>query len=128
MALGGNQSAAKLVGINAARTRFIAFAAVGAVTGSAAVVYLGQLGAAGPTVGSGLELQVIAAAVIGGTSPMGGRGAILAPIIGALLIGMIYSALAFLAIPGTLQDLVFGAVILLAIAIDVPRRQLLKEA
>jgi ABC-type sugar transport system ATPase subunit/ribose/xylose/arabinose/galactoside ABC-type transport system permease subunit len=128
MALGGNQSAAKLVGINAARTRFIAFAAVGAVTGFAAVVYLGQLGAAGPTVGSGLELQVIAAAVIGGTSPMGGRGAILAPIIGALLIGMIYSALAFLAIPGTLQDLVFGAVILLAIAIDVPRRRLLKEA
>ncbi|HET6507967.1 MAG TPA: ATP-binding cassette domain-containing protein [Baekduia sp.] len=127
VALGDNAAAARLAGIRTGRTRFLAFLGVGAATGLAAVIYLGQAGAAQPSVATGLELQIIAAAVVGGTSPMGGRGSNVSPFVGALLIGLIYSGLALLAVPGTLQDLVFGAVILIAISVDVVRRHIVER-
>jgi ribose/xylose/arabinose/galactoside ABC-type transport system permease subunit len=77
--------------------------------------------------GAGLELQVVAAVVIGGTSISGGRGSTLAALTGAVLIGVILNGLILLGVPGIWQDAVLGALILLAVATDVLRRRLLGD-
>jgi ABC-type xylose transport system permease subunit len=73
---------------------------------------------------TGIELSIIAAVVVGGTSVMGGQGSTLGAIVGAVVIGVILNGMALLAVPGTFQDAVLGAAILLAISMDVVRRKL----
>jgi ribose/xylose/arabinose/galactoside ABC-type transport system permease subunit len=106
--------------------RFRGFVLVGICVGIAAMVYVGQIGQVQATAATGFELQPIAAAVVGGTSIAGGRGSNLAPIVGALLIGVILNALTLLSVLGTYVDLVMGGLILAAILTDVLRRRLMR--
>lgn len=125
---GGNESAARYAGLRVERTKFLAFVLVGLCTGFAATIFLGQIGQIQATAATGFELQVIAAVVIGGTSITGGKGSNAAPLIGAVLIGVILNAMTLLSVPGTLIDLVNGALILLAISTDALRRRLLRSS
>jgi ribose/xylose/arabinose/galactoside ABC-type transport system permease subunit len=127
LAVGGNGEAARIAGLRVNWVRFRGFLLVGVCVGLAAMVYVGQIGQVQATAATGFELQPIAAAVIGGTSIAGGRGSNLAPLIGAVLIGVILNALTLLSVPGTYVDLVMGGLILVAILTDVLRRRLLKE-
>lgn len=125
LAVGGNRPAARLAGLPVDRTRFWSFVLVGLFVGIAAMIYVGRTGSVQTNAGSGLELQVIAAVVIGGTSIAGGRGSTLAALIGAVLIGVILNGMILVGVPGVWQDAVLGALILLAVTVDVIRRRLL---
>jgi ribose/xylose/arabinose/galactoside ABC-type transport system permease subunit len=124
-AVGGNRRASRLAGLPIDRVRFLAFVLVGVFVGIASIIYLGRAGSVQTNTGTGLELQVVAAVVIGGTSISGGRGSTLAALTGAVLIGVILNGLILLGVPGIWQDAVLGALILLAVATDVLRRRLL---
>ncbi|MGI8781639.1 MAG: ABC transporter permease [Solirubrobacteraceae bacterium] len=124
LAVGGNAEAARIAGLRVDWIRFRGFLLVGVCVGLAAVVYVGQIGQVQATAATGFELQPIAAAVVGGTSIAGGRGSNLAPIVGAVLIGVILNVLTLLSVTGTYADLVMGALILVAISTDVLRRRL----
>jgi ribose/xylose/arabinose/galactoside ABC-type transport system permease subunit len=89
------------------------------------MVFIGRTGGVQTNAGSGLELQVIAAVVIGGTSIAGGRGSTLAALTGAVLIGTILNGMILIGVPGIWQSGVLGALILLAITGDVLRRRVL---
>jgi ribose/xylose/arabinose/galactoside ABC-type transport system permease subunit len=127
LAVGGNRSAARLAGIPVDRVRFLAFVLVGVAVGIASVIYIGRAGSVQTNTGTGLELRVIAAVVIGGTSIAGGRGSPLAALTGAVLIGVILNGLVLLDVPGVWQEAVLGSLILLAVATDVLRRRLIGE-
>ncbi|QYJ14952.1 Ribose import permease protein RbsC [Rubrobacter xylanophilus DSM 9941] len=127
LAVGGNRSAARLAGIPVDRVRFWAFVLVGVAVGIASVIYIGRAGSVQTNTGTGLELRVIAAVVVGGTSIAGGRGSPLAALTGAVLIGVILNGLVLLDVPGVWQDAVLGSLILLAVATDVLRRRLIGE-
>jgi ribose/xylose/arabinose/galactoside ABC-type transport system permease subunit len=126
-AVGGNRRAARFAGLPIDRTRFLAFVLVGVFVGIASVIYLGRAGSVQTNTGTGLELQVVAAVVIGGTSISGGRGSSLAALTGAVLIGVILNGLILLGVPGIWQQAVLGALILLAVATDVVRRRLVED-
>jgi ribose/xylose/arabinose/galactoside ABC-type transport system permease subunit len=123
LAVGGNRRAARLAGLPIDRTRFSTFVLVGIFTGIAAMVLLGRVGTVQSNTGQGLELQVVAAIVVGGTSIAGGRGSSLAAVTGAVLIGVILNGMVLMGVPGIWQDLVLGALILLAITTDAVRRR-----
>jgi ribose/xylose/arabinose/galactoside ABC-type transport system permease subunit len=126
-AVGGNRRASRMAGLPIERVRFLAFVLVGVFVGIAAVIYLGRAGSVQTNTGTGLELQVVAAVVIGGTSISGGRGSTLAALTGAVLIGVILNGLILLGVPSIWQDAVLGSLILLAVATDVLRRRLLGD-
>lgn len=125
LAVGGNEKAARYAGLRVEWVRFRTFVAAGVCTGFAGAIYLGQIGQIQATAATGFELQVIAAVVVGGTSIAGGRGSTLAPLVGAVLIGVILNALTLLSVPPSFIDLFVGALILLAISADALRRRLL---
>jgi ribose/xylose/arabinose/galactoside ABC-type transport system permease subunit len=118
LAVGGNPRAARIVGLPIHQVRLGTFILSGLSCGLAAAVLLGQIGQLQATAATGLELKVIAAVVLGGTSITGGRGSNLAPVIGALLVGVILNALTLNRISGTYELLVLGALILAAISVD----------
>lgn len=124
-AVGGNRRAARLAGLPIDRTRFLAFVMVGVFVGVAATIYMGRAGAVQTTAGTGLELQVIAAVVVGGTSIAGGRGSALAALVGAVLIGVFLNGILLLGVPGVWQSLVLGALILIAVSVDAVRRRVM---
>ncbi|MBV6760250.1 ABC transporter permease [Rhodococcus opacus] len=126
-AVGGNTDAARFLGLPVDRVRFIAFAVGGLCVGIGSLVYLGQLGAVQPAAGTGLELQVIAAVVVGGTSISGGRGSVLAAVIGAILMGTILNGANLLGLQERWQSVFIGAVILLAIGAEFARRRVLER-
>ena len=126
-AVGGNRRAARFAGLPIDRVRFFAFVLVGVFVGIASVIYMGRAGSVQTNTGTGLELQVVAAVVIGGTSISGGRGSSLAALTGAVLIGVILNGLVLLGVPGIWQDAVLGGLILLAITTDVLRRRLVGD-
>jgi ribose/xylose/arabinose/galactoside ABC-type transport system permease subunit len=125
-AVGGNEGAARYAGLRVRWIRFRAFVAVGICTGLAGAIYLGQIGQIQATAATGFELQAIAAVVVGGTSITGGRGSTVAPLVGAVLIGVILNALTLLSVPPAFTDLFVGALILLAISTDALTRRLLR--
>ena len=118
-AVGGNAEAARLAGVNVRGVTIFVYAAIGLLVGLAAIVQLGQSGTVQPNAGVGLELQVIAATVIGGTSILGGRGTILGSILGALLVEAVHNALIAIGNMGLLEGLVVGVLILIAVGADV---------
>ncbi|QBI20202.1 ABC transporter permease [Egibacter rhizosphaerae] len=122
-AVGGNRGAARLTGLAIDRTRFFAFLGTGLATGLASLVYIGRTGGVQPNAGFALELEIIAAVVIGGTSIAGGRGSTFAPLVGALLVGVILNGMVLMNVPGVWQDAVLGGLILLAISADGVRRR-----
>ena len=98
----------------------------GALVGLAAVVLVGRVGSVTTDAGTGMELQVIAAVVIGGTSIAGGRGSTLAALLGAVLIGVFLNGLVLLDVPAVWQNVVLGGLILLAVSTDAVRRRVLE--
>jgi rhamnose transport system permease protein len=117
--IGSNPEAARLRGIPVSRVTFFVYAACGALSGLAGVLYASRYGFVNPaTAGSGFELIVIAAVVIGGTNVFGGSGTVTGVLLGCLLLGTINVALAVLGIDETWQMLVYGVVILVAMILD----------
>jgi ribose/xylose/arabinose/galactoside ABC-type transport system permease subunit len=124
-AVGGNRVAARFAGLDINRTRVLAFVLTGALVGLAAVVLVGRVGSVTTDAGTGMELQVIAAVVIGGTSIAGGRGSTIAALLGAILIGVFLNGLVLLDVPAVWQNVVLGGLILLAVSTDAVRRRVL---
>ena len=123
-ALGSNPVAAGLRGVNVTKVTLIVFALSGALAGLAGIMYASRWGFVNPSnTGAGFEFQVIAAVVIGGVSINGGSGSVLGTVLGVLLLGCVSAALPLLGIPGTTQNAIYGAVILLALLIDRTVRQ-----
>jgi ribose transport system permease protein len=123
-AVGGNANAARLSGIDVARIQLIAFIIAGFCAGLAAVLMAARLNSGSPNYGVGLELAAIAAAVIGGASLSGGRGSVLNTAIGAMTIVIVQNGLNLNAVPTSVQNVVIGAIIVLAVGIDMWRHEL----
>lgn len=121
LAVGSNRRAADAVGLRAGFVKFRCFLATGLGCGLASAIFAGQIGEIQATAATGFELQCIAAVVLGGTSITGGRGSTLAPVLGAVLVGVILNALTLNSVPGTFEQLVLGLLILLAISVDALR-------
>jgi rhamnose transport system permease protein len=117
-ALGSNPEAARLAGIAVTRRVFSGFVACGAIAGLAGVLWLARFGTVNANSASGIELQVVAAAVLGSVSIAGGAGTVLGATLGALLLGVIASALVILRVSSFWQLAIQGALIVLAIALD----------
>lgn len=117
-AVGGNEQTAILSGLNVNRIKVIVYTLAGALSAIAGLIVTSRLDSAQPNAGTGYELDSIAAVVIGGTSLSGGRGTIVGTVIGCLIIGVLNSGLVLLNVSPFWQQVVKGAVILLAVAID----------
>jgi ribose transport system permease protein len=122
-AVGVNAEAARLAGINPGRVRIAVFAIAGALAGAAAVTQAARLSAADPNAGMGLELEAIAAVVIGGASLTGGRGSVISSALGALVMLVLGAGLAQMGVQEPTRRLVTGAVIIAAAIADQLRRR-----
>jgi ribose transport system permease protein len=117
-AVGGNREAARLSGIRDKQVLFLVYVVAGLCAGVSGLILVGRIGAATPTAGQGLELQVIAAVVIGGTSLFGGKGSMIGTLIGILLIGVINNGLTLLNVSPFWVQFIQGALIFLAVLLD----------
>lgn len=117
-AIGGNELASRFSGIRVERVKLIVFIISGLVAGLSAVLSLGYYGAATSGDGQGYELNVIAAAVIGGASLAGGKGTALGAVLGALIIQMISSGIVILRIDQNYSQIIIGAVVIVAVMLD----------
>lgn len=117
-AVGDNAEAARLSGIPVDRVKILGFVISGVLSAVAGFILTARLSTAQPTAGTGMELAAIAAVIIGGTSLLGGRGALIGTAIGAVLLGTIDNGLNLLNVSPFLQDVVKGLVILLAVFLD----------
>jgi ribose transport system permease protein len=120
-AIGGDALAARLAGVRVRRRQVFAYVLTGALVGLAGCVLIGSGGLVSQNAGEGLELQVIAAVVIGGTSIVGGRGTVLGTMLGALLVGTVTSAVTLLGWRSELTTLFVGTFILVAVGVDLVR-------
>jgi D-xylose transport system permease protein len=116
--IGGNPEAAELAGIKTKSTIVKTFSLMGLLVGLAAAVQIARLNAAVSSLGTGMELNVIAAAVIGGTSFTGGVGTIAGAVLGALVMQSLVSGMVLMRIDAPLQDVVVGIVLVLAVTLD----------
>lgn len=116
--VGSNPQAATLSGISVTWVRLIAFVAVGAAAALAGLLSTSRLGAAYPLAGTGTELRVIAACVIGGCSLSGGEGSIVGSFFGVVFMGLVTNALVLLNINISWQGFAYGAVLILAVGLD----------
>jgi rhamnose transport system permease protein len=117
-AIGSNPDAARLVGIRSGRRVFTAFVLSGSIAGAAGVLWASKYGTLDSTAGSGYELQVIAAVVIGGVAIFGGSGSVIGAALGALLLSTILAALYVAGVSPFWTQAIAGTMILLAITID----------
>ncbi|ABC39336.1 ABC transporter permease [Burkholderia thailandensis] len=119
--IGTNEEAVRLAGVNPRPYKIIVFALMGALGGLAALFQISRLEAADPNAGAGLELQVIAAVVIGGTSLMGGRGSVVSTFFGVLIISVLAAGLAQIGANEPTKRIITGAVIVVAVVLDTYR-------
>jgi ribose transport system permease protein len=117
-ALGGNESATRLSGINVDRVKIGVYTICGLLAALAGIIVTSRLSSAQPTAGVGYELDAIAAVVVGGTSLMGGKGRIMGTLVGALIIGFLNNALNLLDVSSYYQMIAKAVVILLAVLVD----------
>jgi ribose transport system permease protein len=117
-AIGANEQAAFLSGIEVNRNKIAFFVINGLLVGIAATMLLSRVGAAQPSTGAGIELQAIGAVVIGGTPMSGGKGRIVGTFLGVLLMGVISNALNMLQVSPYFQDVTFGLLIIFSVAIS----------
>ncbi len=122
-AVGNSSRAAKLSGIMVDRITILVYVITGFLAGLCGLLLVGQMNSADPSFGSGYELNVIAAAVIGGISMTGGEGNILGTVAGAALIGVLKNMFVQLAVSGYWQTIILGFVIIGAVAIDSIRKK-----
>lgn len=121
MAIGGNEEAARLAGINVGRNKIVTYAIAGALSALAGVLYVAQFRQGKPDAGLGLELDAIAAVVIGGTSLMGGRGAVMGTFVGVLIFGFLSNILQLNNIDSNTQLILKGIIIVVAVLLQEGR-------
>lgn len=121
-AIGDNPKAARLAGINIEGTRLLVYAICGMLAGLGGIILAGNLASAGPDLGRGYELDVIAAVILGGAALTGGRGTMYGVLLGALLMALLSNAFVLLGISSHWQVVAKGLVIILAVGIDGLRR------
>ncbi|CAN5661915.1 ABC transporter permease [soil metagenome] len=122
-ALGSNEEATRLSGVNVDAWKIAVYTLAGVFTGIAGVLLASRINSAQPALGQGYELDAIAAAVIGGTSLSGGEGTILGTIIGAFIISVLTNGLRILSVPQEWQTVVTGGIIVAAVYLDIVRRR-----
>ena len=125
LALGGNEEAARLAGIDTQTVKTLVYVISGGCAAVGGLLLMARFSSGNPVNGTGAELQCIAAVVVGGTSLMGGRGTIIGTFFGALLIGVLNNVMNLLNIESYTQQIVLGAVILLAVVLDELRKRYL---
>ena len=116
LAIGSNESTARLCGVPVRTTKFWIYTVAGAYGGLAGVIMFGRLTVGDPTVAIGLELHVIAAVVIGGASLSGGEGTVFGSMLGALLMAVLANGCDHIGIPNYVQEILVGAIIVAAVA------------
>lgn len=124
VAIGTNEEAVRLSGINPRPIKLVVFVLAGFLVALAAIIDTARFQSANPNAGIGFELQAIAAAVIGGTSLMGGRGSVVSTFFGVLIIAVLNSGLAAVGAKDELKRLVTGGVIVVAVILDQYRQRL----
>lgn len=117
-ALGGNENAARITGVKTDKIKIIVYGLSGLMSAIAGILITCRLGAAQPSVGSGWVMPSVTAAIIGGTSLLGGQGGIGGTIIGSILMGVIANAIVLLEISPYGENVIVGLVVLVAVAID----------
>ncbi|WP_354558153.1 ABC transporter permease [Rhizobium aquaticum] len=122
-ALGSNEEAARLSGVNVDNWKMAIYSLSGGICGIAGLVIASRLNSAQPALGQGYELDAIAAVVIGGTSLAGGRGTILGTVIGALIMSVLLNGLRILSMPQEWQTVVTGSIIIIAVYADMMRKR-----
>lgn len=122
-ALGSNEEATRLSGVNVHKWKTAIYALAGLYSGLAGVLIAARLNSAQPALGAGYELDAIAAVVIGGTSLSGGEGTILGTVIGAFIISVLTNGLRILSVPQEWQIVVTGGILILAVYADILRRR-----
>lgn len=122
-ALGSNEEATRLSGVNVVAWKTAVYTLAGMFSGLAGVLIASRLNSAQPALGAGYELDAIAAVVIGGTSLSGGEGSILGTIIGAFIISTLTNGLRIMSVPQEWQIVVTGCIVILAVFLDILRRR-----
>ncbi len=122
-AMGSNEEALRLSGVNVENWKIAIYALAGAICGIAGILLASRINSAQPSIGQGYELDAIAAVVIGGTSLSGGRGTMLGTMVGALIISVVANGLRILSVPQEWQIVVTGCIIILAVYGDILRRR-----
>jgi ribose transport system permease protein len=122
-ALGSNEEAARLSGINVDRWKILTYAICGGICGIAGLIVSSRLNSAQPALGLGYELDAIAAAVIGGTSLAGGRGTVIGTIIGAFIMSVLTNGLRVMGVLEEWKIVVTGVIIIIAVFIDIVLRK-----
>ena len=122
-AIGSNPEAARLSGINSSRSILGAFALLGALTGIASILHTARVGSASPDAGTLMELDAIAACVIGGTSLMGGRGTVWGALLGALIMASLDNGMSLVSVENATQYIIKGAVLVAAVGFDMVGRR-----
>jgi ribose transport system permease protein len=121
-ALGSNEEAVRLSGVNVAFWKIVVYSLSGAICGIAGLLIASRLNSAQPALGQGYELDAIAAVVIGGTSLSGGTGTIMGTIIGAFIMSVLINGLRIMSVAQEWQTVVTGVIIILAVYTDILRR------
>lgn len=122
-AIGGNEKAAKLSGINTERLTFLTFANMGMLAALAGLVFAARLNVATPKSGQGFELDVIAAVFIGGASMSGGVGTIVGAVVGAFIMGVLNNGMSIMGVGIDYQQMIKGLVLLAAVIFDVMNKR-----
>jgi ribose transport system permease protein len=121
--IGTNEEAMRLAGVDPRPRKILVFALMGLMAGLGGLMQLSRFEAADPNAGVGLELQVIAAVVIGGTSLMGGRGSVISTLLGVLIVAVLEAGLAQVGASDPAKRVITGAVIIVAVLLDVFRNR-----
>jgi ribose transport system permease protein len=121
VAVGGNLNAARFSGVNVKRITMLSFVLAGVMAGIGSILMAARLNSGSPNYGVGMELSAIAAAVIGGTSLQGGKGNVISTLFGALTITIVQNGLNLHAVETSVQGVVIGLIIMLAVFIDMWR-------
>ena len=120
-AIGGNEEATALSGVNTRKVKFLTYVICGALASVTGMLFVARFQTAQADAGRGMELDAIAAAVIGGTSLMGGEGSVIGVLIGAVIMGVIRNGLVLMEVSSYWQELIIGSIIVLAAILDILR-------
>lgn len=120
-ALGGNENATELSGVNTRRVKFATYVLSGTLSAVTGILFVARFRSAQANAGFGMELDAIAAAVIGGTSLMGGQGTVAGVLIGATIMGVVRNGLVLMEVSSYWQELIIGSIIVLAAVVDILR-------